>query len=488
MPERGGGSIAETGPAMPPALQFYGFDDAVFEVALHEPGTAPSVPEAFVHDLWRHQHFDARGLETTAGQPVQVLSPGRPNAHSGPDFRGARLRLGGLLWSGDVEIHTTSGAWYEHAHHQDARYDGVVLHVTLLADHHTGRLTRADGTVLPEVVLMPRLRAPLHRLVHAFRRRPAEALPCAWGWAEVPLPTRRAWLAHLASERLLGRVQHIETAAQALGSATHWLYERVFAALGYAPNAEAMATLARRLPLAHLQALDHADREALLLGTAGLLPTPAALLDADRATAAAALDRQARYDRLVLCDPVDPLPASAWQFFRLRPANFPTVRLGQAAALFEPGGLLHPDGQAALRQAMMAARPLAALLRLLQRPPLPFWANHVRLVRRSAPRRAEMGRDRARAVVANALLPFLAYLAHRDGDRALGEAVHRVMEALPAEDDAVVRCFASLGEQRRRLPDTQALHQLYQAYCRPGRCLSCAVGQHLLGLQHEPPA
>ncbi len=461
---------------------FYGFNDAVVEVTLHEPrGARPAVPERLVQDVWARRQFDASALVAANGAPVTVLDPGTLNTDSGPDFTGARLRVGSAEWTGDVEIHVTSSGWFDHRHHLDPAYNRVVLHVALHPDVWTGGLLRADGTPLPEVILYPHLDASLRRLLYDFYTRSDADPLCAGRWRSVPASVRAPWIDQLAAERLRAKRDRLADAYLHTPDLEALLHERLFAALGYAKNAEPMAMLARRLPLSLVRRLrDPLDREALHLGVAGLLPTPADLLRIDRASADYAMALRDRFDRLQLRHEVPVMDRTAWRFFRLRPANFPPLRIVQAAKLPGPGGLLHHDPIGRLTAALQAEDPVATLHDTLHATPEPFWDTHVRLEKPTRPRDPSLGRARRNAMIANAIAPVLLLHAEQVGWPALEAAVFDVMRALPAERDAVTRRFEGLGTKPGNAFTAQGLHQLYRSRCTEARCLSCAVGRHLL--------
>lgn len=465
-----------------PDPRFYGAEETVFEVTLHEPGALLRVPEALIHDLWHRRRYDAAALATTEGTPVVVLDPGTPNTDRGPDFSGARLRLGETEWAGDVEIHPTSGGWFDHRHHEDAVYDRVVLHVALYADVWTGSLHRADGSPVPEVLLYPLLDAPLRHLLYQFYTRPEGTLLCSDGWPRVPAGLREAWIRRLALERLRTRRAELADAFLQTPDLEALLHERLFAALGYAKNDEPMAALARRLPLALVRQIDDGrDLEALHLGVAGLLPTPADLLQSDRATADYVMDLRDRFERLQLHLDLPTMERTAWRFFRLRPANFPPLRIAQAVALVRPGGLLHRDPLGAMLQAIRAEELVEALRAALRAVPGSFWETHVRLEKTTKPRRPTLGRARRDAMLTNAVVPVLLLHAEQTADAGLETALYEVLRALPAARDEVSRRFEELGLRPRDALTAQGLHQLYRTRCAEVRCLSCRIGQYLLG-------
>ena len=455
----------------------YTVDDAAVAVTLHDPMPKAAVPEALVQDLWRTQRFDTGALVTHDEQPITVYDPGRLNTDAGPDFLNAHLRIGTMEWHGNVEIHVTSGTWLRHDHADDARYNSVVLHVTLYPDVWTGRLTRPDGSPLPELVLAPRLQTPLRRLLHDFRTRPsADALPCATRIDDVPEAIQHDWIRRLSRERLQAKCERLRDASGAT-----LLHERLFAGLGYAKNDAPMETLAHRLPLDALSPdLSRRDLEALHFGVAGLLPTPDDLLDADRATADYAMDLRTRFARLKAQAPCAPMNREAWTFFRLRPTNFPPLRIAQGLAWLTAGSLLRTHPLATLRAALADDRPVRALRHALAATPGPFWQTHFRLVTSTKPRDPSLGRSRIDTLLVNAVLPVLLRDARDRNDAAQTDAVWSVLHDLPAARDRVVRRFRDLGVSVGSAAEAQGVHRLYRRYCRAGGCLQCAVGQHLL--------
>ena len=458
----------------------YEIDDETVAVSLQEPRPDVEVPEALVQDLWRAQRFDAEGLSTTEGDPVQVLDPGRLNTDAGPDFRNAHVRIGSMDWRGDVEIHVASRGWIDHGHDTDPRYDSVVLHVTLQADVWTGALPREDESTVPEIVLYPRLDTPLRELLHAFHTRADEdALPCASRWDRVPESTKRSWIADLARDRMTAKRDRLAGDDRALAAR---LQERLFAGLGYAKNDAPMAALARRLPPRLVRSVDHPrDREALHLGVAGLLPAPDDLLDTDRATADYAMDLRDRFRRLQVRLDRPTMDATQWTFFRLRPNNFPPLRIAQAAAWYADGALLADDPLPTLRTALNADDSIPALRDALAARPPTFWRTHYHLEKRAAEHDPSLGPSRRRVLIVNAVVPTLLLDADRRGAPAQAEAAMDVLRSLPAPTDSVTRRFEALGTEAQSALEAQGMHQLYREYCSTGGCLQCAVGQSLLG-------
>lgn len=451
---------------------YYGLADSVLDVTLHEP-SARHIPETLLHDVWLHQRFNAENVETVGGIPVAILDPGRLNPDSGPDFLGARLKLGSTSWSGSVEIHITSGGWLDHHHDRDPLYNSTLLHVVLEADIWTGKLRREDGTLLPEVVLHPHLSTSLRKLLHSFYSRSESRIPCASSWGLVPETVRSAYFSELAEERLTEKSRRFVSAADR----ETCLYEGLFAALGYSKNAAPMRTLSRIVSLGDARAQSEPlDVEALYLGASGLLPRPAALLDADRETADYVMGLSERFQRLNQRLEINPMPVTAWRFFRLRPANFPPLRIAQAAALLYPEtGFLSDRPLEKLEEAIRRPDPLKILRGYFRIRLDSFWQDHVRLERRTARRSPSIGLQRTNALLVNVILPALYSCGPQVRQAAL-----ELLKRLPPTEDEITREFAPLGTRPGSEEGTQALHQLYRTRCSEARCLSCTIGRYLL--------
>ncbi len=468
---------------------FYLESDDVYHVSLQEPSALirRKLPEALVQDIWQNQNFDRNDLQTVTGQEIQIVRPGRRNTDEGPDFSGAVLRIDGVDWIGDVEIHVASGQWNDHRHTEDRLYNSVILHVTLHSDVWTGSLKREDGTIIPELVLYPRLLGPIRHLVHDFHRRIDEPILCAAQWDQVPEALVRSWFDELSRKRLSKRARHVRVDSEFGFDADQYLYERIFAALGYAKNSDPMRDLARRLSLRFVvNELADDDLEACFLGVAGLIPQPQHLLDADRETADYAMALRERFERLRHIHNLDEWPRERWRFFRLRPNNFPPLRIAQGLTLLKRDGLIRNRPLNRLRAAAISTQPLRNLRKAFYIRLPDFWKRHVRLEKPTSMVNTELGMQRIDVILVNAVLPVLARMATNLNDLQLQQAVQNVMDDLPPEFDEVVRRFKSLGTKPRAARDAQAMHELYSSYCLHARCLSCKIGQFLLSKHGAP--
>jgi len=424
--------------------------------------------EDFLHYVWQHQYFDKSDLRTAAGDEVQVLRPGHRNADAGPDFLNARLRLGEVEWNGAVEIHLRASDWARHRHQIDPKYDQVILHVV---GSHDADVTRTNGSLIPALALqarlMPELLARYQSLVEAPTTAP---LPCAPLLHAVPGITKTMMTERALLERVERKADAITALHQHLGQ--DWeatAYHALMAAFGFQKNSEPLARLAKALPLAVLRRHRHDQRqlEALLFGQAGFLAE-------NEETAADDYIQDLRREHGYLQHKYGlagtALLVHEWNYLRLRPANFPPVRLGQLV------GLLH--ARPALFEALLTAQSVAALTEFFQAPVPAYWRTHYRPGRPG--KVPALGKASTNLLITNVVVPLRVAYARHVGQSALVESSVALLSELPAEHNQYTDGYEALGFGHRTAADSQGLLALHQNYCAPRRCLHCAIGSRLV--------
>ncbi|WP_310390949.1 DUF2851 family protein [Hymenobacter sp.] len=424
--------------------------------------------EDFLHYVWQHQYFDKTDLRTAGGEEIQVLRPGHRNADAGPDFLNARLRLGEVEWNGAVEIHLRASDWPRHNHQTDPKYDQVVLHVV---GSHDADVARTNGSLIPALALQPRLSPELLARYQTLVEAPAAApLPCAPLLGLVPEITRTMMAERALLERVEQKADVIMALHRHLGQ--DWeatTYHALLAAFGFQKNSEPLARLAKALPLAVLRRHRHDQRqvEALLFGQAGLLVE-------NEETAADNYIQDLRQEYDFLRHKYDlgsaALLAHEWNYLRLRPANFPPVRLGQLA------GLLH--ARPALFDALLTARSVRALAEFFRAPVPLYWRTHFRPGRPG--KVPALGKSSTDLLVTNVVVPLRVAYARHVGQPALVESSVALLSELPAEHNQYTHAYESLGFTHRTAADSQGLLALHKNYCAPRRCLHCAIGSRLV--------
>ena len=420
--------------------------------------------EALLHYVWRHKIYPLAPLRTTAGEVVEVIDPGLPNSNAGPDFFNAKLRVGDTHWAGNVEVHVRASDWLRHGHDRDKAYDNVVLHVVGEADCEVYHTT---GERVPQLVLA----IPEHVTRHYAELHRAEvAPPCYTVLGELPRLTVHGWLSALQAERLEQKARLI---GERLERCTQNWEDVFFITLarnfGFGLNGDAFEAWATSLPF---RAIDkHRDNlqqvEAIFFGQAGLLEEEARPDDAYYQ----ALQREYRYLRRKFDLPL-PMPAERWRFLRLRPGNFPHVRIAQLASLY------HRE-QTLFSRVMEAETPEQART-LLASTASPYWEEHFTFRSASPRRKKAVGASSLNLILINTVIPFLYAYGRYKGKEALCERAARFLEELPAEQNHIIRMWDGAGLPAATAADSQAIIQLQRNYCERKECLRCRFGYEYL--------
>lgn len=424
----------------------------------------PAFPygEDLLQFIWEAGLYDAHDLCTTDGEALEVLKAGRIQHNSGPDLNDAVVRVAGQTWAGTVEVHLRSSEWNTHGHQGDPAYNNVVLHSVYL---HDAEVHTADGRRLPTVELRGRIDGRHLRLHQALMESRRE-VPCTPYLHEVDPARVRFWLERLLVQRLERKVGEVEALYRCNGNdPNETLHHMLLRWLGGPVNAEAFSMLAHALPLRLLLKYrdDPARVEALLFGQAGFLD------DGFQEDHPRRLQQEYRW--LAHVHGLRPVPEAAWKFGRLRPSNFPTLRLAQWAALITT----RPDMPADL----VAHDAPEALRALLDVEADGYWRTHYRLGAASAPRPKRLGRAMADSLIINAIVPYLFAMGRIRGFQPWMDRALALMERLPAEQNGITRMWDQLGLKAANAGQSQALIELKKTYCAERKCLSCAIGAAL---------
>jgi len=424
--------------------------------------------EDFLHYLWRMARFDLRQLTTTAGEAIQIIDFGQLNRDAGPDFSGAQLRIGGVHWVGNVEMHLHSRQWYEHGHDKDPAYENVILHVVLKEERI---VYRANGERIPCLELAGRIPAGLLKTYLNLWHSEAW-IPCEQQFHRVAEAPRSVWLERLLLERLSRRADELEDRLER--TQRDWeelFYQSLARSLGGKVNAGAMEMLARSLPLRVLLRHKHSQLqlEALLFGQAGLLPTKG------REDYPLRLRRE--YQLLATKYELQPLPKMIWRYLRLRPANFPDLRIAQLARLLAISGQLFSKSLAAAGRVELENMYSVQLSN--------YWRAHYRfgVPGKRLPKR--MGRGTIHSILINAVAPLFYLYGRQRGNHAQQQRALTLLAELPAENNLVIRRWRDCGQYVGDAARSQALLELKKYYCDQRRCLSCAIGAALLAREKD---
>lgn len=421
--------------------------------------------ESFLHYIWQFQYFNKTDLRCTTGEEILVINPGFRNSHAGPDFYNAKVRLDNMEWAGSVEIHIQSSGWREHKHQDDAAYENVVLHV-VWEENET--ILRKDDTVLPTLELRNRVASSFllqyKRIIHSRTR-----IPCANAIHAVPDLIRMSMLDKALMARLEVKANAVLEALQKNnGDWEETCYQILCRNFGFKVNTDPFLQLAQALPYRVLMKhSDHLEQmEALIFGQAGFLR--------ETINDAYYLLLKREYNLLRkkygLAD--RQMNKAQWRFLRLRPANFPTIRLAQMASV------LHH--QKNLFSKIISTASWKELIPAFSVRTSPYWLDHYQFFKKQKKEIPGLGKASIENIVINSIVPMLvAYGKSRDDQRYVDRAVQLLQETT-SEDNNILRSWAELGLESKSAFDSQALIELHNNFCIRRRCLDCNIGFALL--------
>lgn len=414
--------------------------------------------ENFLHFIWKFQKFNS-ALETTDGETVAVFFQGNHNHDDGPDFADARIQVGEIEWNGQVEIHIKSSDWDHHNHTEDSKYNTVILHVVW---SHDREIVRADGSHIPTVELKKFVNPNLASGYTTYLNQPSDIL-CH---AHLPSVSDITWKSNL--ERMLAH--RLERKSQtvldiALESNYDWeeaAYQVLGRNFGFSLNADNFQQLAKKLSSKILA--KHGDNpnqiEALIFGQAGFLGEESDSYQ---------LELKNEYDFLKKKYKLsDNLHRLHWRFGKMRPSNFPTVRLAQFSSILSVHQKLF-----SLFSGIASVQELKSELTSTLSP---YWQNHYDFNKPLKKGSNALGRSSFENLIINSVAPLLsAYSLHTDQPIMMKKAV-TLLEQLKPEKNRFTNKFTALNRKAKSAFDSQAQITLYQDFCAKKNCLNCGIG------------
>jgi len=416
------------------------------------------INEKLLQHIWANGSYNHSDLRTTIGNSILLINPGTFNVNQGPDFLNAQLKIDGTIWAGHIEIHVKSSDWKLHGHESDPNYRNVILHVVFKHDS-------ADQHPFPTLELQDRIPHHVLSRYESMMRSPG-FIPCEKQLNQFAEKGFKAWKQRMAVERLEQKSMLIYD--QVKEANFHW--EEVFwwhiaKSFGYRVNAESFFILAQSIPLSVLSRnrSNLIQLEAILFGQAGLLNR-----NFDEAYPSMLKKEYLFIKKKYKLQPVS-IPI---YFLRMRPANFPTIRLAQLASLiFQSHQLFTITRETA---------ELDNVSKLFLATPNDYWLYHYRFDEPSSYKIKQPGHDMINRSIINTVIPFLfAYGQHKD-EVSLVNRAFKWLNELPAEDNIIMRKFSEFNIVASSAFDSQSLLHLKTNYCDQRRCLECEAGKFII--------
>ncbi len=422
--------------------------------------------EEFLHYLWKYSLYDQERLFDNEHNQIIVLSPGEYNRDSGPDFFNARISVAGTVWAGNIEIHIKSSHFNIHGHQNDPAFNNVILHIVAENDKIVFN-NKGEEILTAELSYDPLLYEKYTLLVNN-----PFIIACQDDIKKLDNMLIQHWLSSLVIERFQDKAENIIKIFNETGN--DWdetFYRLITRYFGFRVNTEPFEMLAATLPFKIIR--KHSDNifqiEALLYGTAGLLETG---LFKEALSDEYYRNLIKEYNILSVKYSLRPLHGWIWKFSRLRPSNFPTIRLSQLAAMLSVSGGLFSK--------VMEATDMGILRKLFEVAASGYWDDHFVFGRKSRRVTKKTGEQAADILFINAVIPILfVYGRSRDNQEIIDRALS-FLENISPEENIITSEWKEVGVKAELAFYSQALIQLRNEYCKRRKCLDCRIGNKIV--------
>lgn len=424
--------------------------------------------EEFLHYLWKYSLYDHDKLFDYEGNKIIVIHPGEYNRDSGPDFFNARISIAGTEWAGNVEIHTMSSHFNNHGHHLDPAYNNVILHVVSENDR---KVFNSRGEELLTIGLT--FDQQLFEKYVSLLNNPY-IIACQDEIKKLDYIFVRHWLNSLVIERLRNKADFILKILSETDNDWEETFYRILTRyFGFRVNTEPFEMLAKALPFRIIR--KHADNrfqiEALLFGTAGMLEE-----GLFKESLSDDYYRKLLKEFIILSSKYSLLPIHGWlwKFSRLRPANFPTVRISQLAAMLTSAGGLFSKAT--------EATDINKLKDVFEVTASDYWDNHYVFGKKTSNTSKSTGSQATDIVLINAVIPVIFVYGKNRYRDDLCERALDFLGKIEAEKNSITEEWKTSGIDVESAFYSQALIQLRNEYCKKRRCLDCRIGSKLISM------
>ena len=417
--------------------------------------------EEFLSFLWRHRLYNPDKLSLD-GENVEVIHPGELNRDSGPDFFNTKLKVGGTIWAGNVEIHLRASDWNKHGHDKNAAFDNVILHITAENDHP---VYTSKGRLVATLALdFDKINLSNYNILISSKKW----ISCADDFSTVDQMILSSLISKLGVERLESRTNQI--LANLDITINDWdeaFYRQIARSYGFHVNSQPFAALAKSIPynIVRKHCHERTQLEAMFFGQAGFL------LD-DYSDDGYYNQLKKEYEFLRNKYNLQPVETHLWKFMRLRPGNFPTVRIAQFVSLL--------GSNTSLFSSILSVANLEALYDFLSNDVSEYWKKHYTFGNQSRPVDKKIGKESAKVIIINTIAPFYFIYGKELGLTQYQDKAMRFLEEIDAEDNSIIREWKQLGIKPKSAFDSQALLHLKNEYCDKKRCLDCSIGVKII--------
>lgn len=442
--------------------------------------------EKFICRIWEDKS-NYSDLKTTDGKSVEIINLGKSNSDAGPDYKEAKVKIGDVSYSGSIEIHRSLNDWYLHNHKNDSKYNDVILHVVFYGNNYPEEQNNPvvkKSRSIPTVVLSEYLTKSVHVIWKEVINNPVKSynLPCYPKNLNFDHSLKADWLSKLSTDRLKHKSARFKMRLQEISDdirkKIYWeqvLYEFISEALGYSKNKEQFLKLSKQIQLFKIKEmrLERMQADAILFGLSGFLHDL-------RFRGSYITEIKNHWNELKNMLKKEIMDKSEWNFFRLRPANFPTIRLAYASGL-----LLEIINKDFLKKIIKVIEQSKNLNRDLEDifnsvSVSDYWNEHFDFGKHRKSNVKIIGSERIKDIIANVILPFVYFYSVEFEKENLKNRVEYYYKnsKLKSGSNEVTRVMEKqIDFKINSLADEQGLIHLHNFYCIKEKCKECAIGK-----------
>lgn len=419
--------------------------------------------EEFLHYVWKYQLFSILKLKTITNEDLIVVESGKHNFNSGPDFLNAQIKINDQLWVGNVEIHVKSSDWYLHNHEIDKNYDAVILHVVWEDD---AAVFMKNNKPLPVLVLKDFVISSAIKNYQNLFSKQQRWIPCEKEINTVDEFTFENWKERLFFERLERKSNEMKKFLEVnKNDYEAVLFQLLAKNFGLKVNGEAFLSLSKSFNFSILRKVrfDENQLAALLFGQAGFLE--------DTIEEEYHQQLKAEYNYLRHKYNLHPKTNSTFSYFRMRPSNFPTIRIAQLVSLFHE----HQN----LFSKLMEIKLIKDYYEFFNVKVNLFWKTHFTFDKTSKPSPKNLTNSFVDLLLINTIIP-LKFLYQKNKGEVDENEFLEVLKNIKPEKNNIISKFDEIGVKATNSYETQTLLELKNNYCAKKQCLQCAIGMQLL--------
>lgn len=419
--------------------------------------------EKLLHFIWKFRYFNTQNLTTDEGESLQIVFVGNQNTHQGPDFFAAKIKVGNTLLVGNVEVHVKASDWHLHKHHLDKHYKNVILHVVWENDKPPS-IRQSFQTL----TLQPLVANSMLERYTALMQKGSSSIPCTNYLKDISPIFLLNWKERLATERLQRKATEILSRAQS--NKNNWeetFWQLIAKNFGAKVNADCFLEMATIIPQQILSKHKYQLQqiEALLLGTCHLLP--------EVATDAYSQHLQREYVFLSKKFSLKKTHITP-QLLRMRPANFPTIRLAQLASLVQQS--LH------LFSKIIATDDCKVLYTYFDVQASEYWHTHYQIDKTSNENSPKaIGKSTIENILINTVVPVVFAYGLFINQQSYKDKALQWLQDISKEKNSIISHWKTAGIAAQNAMETQALIELKQHYCDEKKCLDCHIGMKIIG-------